>query len=122
MAASIEGKHPLGGWIEQDRVRILANVVNLVDRLERMQVEDRDGAFSAIAGEPAPQLGSKCNAVNPEGVGNVPDALPSVGVQNDDVGSARDEEMAGASVNVQIVPPSFPAYLIGFDDMPFRTL
>src|SRR6185369_15966110 len=117
VAAAIEGKHALGGWIEKDCVRILTNVLNLGDGFEGIEIEDGDRALAAVTGEAAAKTGSEGNAVDPGRVENVADLFPRVGLENDDVGSARDEQMAGVGINVQIIPSSFAADFVGFDHM-----
>ena len=100
----------------------MADIFELVDRLQRVQVEDRDCAFAAVAGETATVVGIERNAVHPQRVRNVAQYLAAVGINDDHVRSARNEQVPRAGIERQIVPATLPTQFEGIDDVQARIL
>src|SRR4029077_5621243 len=97
-AASVESEDALGGRIVENGVGIFADLHFLADGLQRVDVEDRDGAFATVAGEAASEVGRQSDAVDARSVGDVANILAGVEIKNDDVGAARDVKPARAGI------------------------
>ncbi len=119
-AAAVEGEDALGDGIVEDGVGI-AVCLYRADRLQRLEVENRDVVAAAVAGETAAEVGSDGNAVNPFGVRDVANDGVGVRIENHDVRAARDVNAAGVTIHVDVIPTALAADRDGFDDVIART-
>jgi len=68
------------------------------DRLQRFQIEDRDRICATVAGKPAPELGSKGDAVGVLRLGYAADSDPGIGIEHGDARIPRDIDPACVSI------------------------
>ena len=59
--------------------------------------------------------------MHPGSIGNVPDILARIGIQHDHMRAPRNIKMPRAGVDGEVIPPAFPAQLVGFDYVISRT-
>src|SRR5207244_5746932 len=103
MAAAIEGEHALAGAIIKNGVGILSGF-DLVQRLQCVQIENANGPFTAITDvAPAKFLGEG-NAMHAGCIRNVSNGPAGIGVDHNDVGGARDEELEWGRMEREIMP------------------
>src|SRR5437660_7067687 len=115
MTASIERENTFARSIIENCVRAVADILYLADRLQRLQIENRDRSFPAIADKSTPELGCERDAVNARSVGNIAHLLAGVGVNHYHVSGAGNKKMVSIGINFQIIPSSVAAQLEGLN-------
>ena len=114
MTAPVKSKNPFARRIIKDGIRIFADP-HLVQRLQRIHVENADGPFPPVADEPAPKLRRKGNTVHPRSIWNIADRLARIRVDHNDMCGAGDVEPPGRTVQRQVIPSALPAQRIRLD-------
>ena len=107
-AAAVHGEDALGSGIVNDGVGIRAGL-RAADDLQRLQIEDGDGAGASVGGEAAAEFGSERDAVDALGVGDFADNFAGVHVEDDDFCRARNKQAARGRIEVQVIPEAFAA-------------
>ena len=121
LAASIERENALGRRIVEDRVGILADLHFFANGLKRLKVENGNGAFAAVAGESASEVGRERDAMHALGIGDIADGFAGINVEHNYVRASRDIEPAGIRVGAEIIPATFAAQLVSFGHVVSRT-
>src|SRR5215831_19549619 len=105
MAASIERKHPFGGWIVQNRVGMVAHL-HLAQALQRLRIEDVDHALPAGADEAFAELRRERNTVHAGCIRDLAFQLAGVDINHHDARRTGNVEAAGSAVDSEVIPSS----------------
>src|SRR5207247_10957564 len=93
MAAAIESEHALAGAIVKNCVGIFSGF-DFGQSLQRIQIENTDGAFTAITDVASAKFLGEGDAMHAGCIRNVSNGLAGIRIDHDDMGGARDEKMA----------------------------
>src|SRR5208282_6026955 len=103
-------------WIVNDGVRIFVRLDSVQD-FERGEIEHDGIAAAAVGGEAFVEFIGQGDAVGSLGVWNVADNFPLVGIHDDVVRAARDEQAMRGRIDFQIIPAAGSAELHFLDEM-----
>src|SRR6266849_4459246 len=115
-AAAVEGEDALADEIIKDGIGVSVGL-DRANGLESLEVEDSDGVGAAVAGEAAAEAGSKSDAMDALGVGDVADDGVGVRIENHYVRAARDVDAASVTVHVDVIPAALATERDGLDDV-----
>src|SRR5262249_56292417 len=86
-----------------------AGRLDLVGRLQRLEVEDGDAGVAAVAGEALPEIGDDGDPVDPGRVGQLADDGLRPQVEHDDPVPPRDVQPTRVGVDREVVPAALAA-------------
>jgi len=113
---AIEGEHALGERIVNGAVSVFIGF-DIAERLKRSEIEHGGIGGAAVGGVSLVEFVGDGNAVGTLRVGDIADDFALIGINNDEVCAARNEQAMGGGIDFEVIPAAGAAEFYFFGEM-----